>query len=716
VALADGAEWLRAGAPVVCRFSAIFATMGRLKYAFVLVICGFVCATAASYAQQDGIPKAAWLRNGMINAGGWHEPHLFIVRRGGYRPDVRKEYERSQSEEVIRRLKEQGVEVFHTHLYKGFGMAAEKAGMEDAKRTAEIAHRHGLKVDSYIQWNTLMYETFFAEEPKAKNWIQRDALRQPILLTYGYQQSYRYRPCFSNQEYLGYLKRVVRFAMEEVKTDFIHFDNFDLNPEPDSCHCDWCVRGFRDHVRRKYTPEKRKERFGFENMDHIKPPQWNMQHPPSNMDIIFDPAIQEWIDYRCQSMADALKQMATFARSFNPDVAIEINPHGITGGNRSWTRGLDHSRLLKFTDAFWTEEEAAPAAHEDGHMTSRIRTYKMARTYQNIVMINNTDHPLSVAESLAFNQTIAFAGRDPLRPEMRRYIDFYRKHRDIYSGAEEVPTVAVLRSYPSITYHHSSVQLATILAEQALIEARIPFVLIFDEHLANLSRYKVLVLPETECLSDAQLASVRAFVAGGGGLVATGLTGLYDEWRRPRLEPGLAGLVDSQPEAKEYEERVRRVWSSGPAAFKEYEKGRVAYFPRIDPDPPRPQLAPYFEITQDLWRKPANWQDVAEAVRWASGDTLPLRVGGPPHLVANLTSQADRRRMMVHLVNYRARAGEHVKEIEVGVRLAEGASAPKVILISPDAEEKTINLTKEGNEFRFTIPSIQTYSVAIMSS
>ena len=72
---------------------------------------------------------------------------------------------------------------------------------------------------------------------------------QPIMTEYGYQQSFRYRPCFSNQEYIDYLKKVVRYAVVEVKTDFIHFDNFDLSPEPDSCHCNGCKVGFRKYLR-----------------------------------------------------------------------------------------------------------------------------------------------------------------------------------------------------------------------------------------------------------------------------------------------------------------------------------------------------------------------------------------------------------------------------------------------------------------------------------
>ena len=55
-------------------------------------------------------------------------------------------------------------------------MAAEKAEMDDTVRAAAIAHRYGMKADTYVQWNTLMYETFFAEEPRAKDWVQRDAL------------------------------------------------------------------------------------------------------------------------------------------------------------------------------------------------------------------------------------------------------------------------------------------------------------------------------------------------------------------------------------------------------------------------------------------------------------------------------------------------------------------------------------------------------------
>ena len=43
--------------------------------------------------------QGAWLRNGLIDAGGNHEPQIFIVRRGGQRRDVAQtsKYELSES-------------------------------------------------------------------------------------------------------------------------------------------------------------------------------------------------------------------------------------------------------------------------------------------------------------------------------------------------------------------------------------------------------------------------------------------------------------------------------------------------------------------------------------------------------------------------------------------------------------------------------------------
>jgi hypothetical protein len=677
-------------------------------------MAGIAQEPATASRSQEG-----WIDNGIIDAGGSHEPYIFVVRRGGEPLNARHIYEKEQSEEVIRLLHSQGVEVFHTHLYKGFGMAAEMPEMQDTIRTAAIAHRYGMKVDTYIQWNTMMYETFFVEEPRAEHWIQRDVVGKPILLMYGYQQSFRYRPCFSNQLYLDYLKKIVSFAIEQVKTDFIHFDNFSLNPEPDSCHCTNCKTGFRNHLRKKYSAARLKERFGFANIDYVNPPLWNAQNPPEKLDIIFDPGFQEWIDYRCQMMSDALEQIAAHIRSLNPNVAVEINGNGITGQNFSWISGIDHSRLYKHTQVFWCEARYLPEYFPDNRLISTIRTYKMARTYNNVTFTYTGTSESAIGECLAFNQTIGFAGESPLSAEMLQYIAFYRRHRDCFAETCDVAPVAVLRSYPSISYHNSVSGLSAILVEQSLIQSRIPFQLIFDEHLAtlSLSTCGVMILPNSECLSDDQIAAIRRFVESGGGLVVIGQSGIYDEWRRVRVIPGLHGLVDHQVRGEAYEEEVRMsAVASGVSFRKEAGHGRVCYIPEMQFDGPLPPNEPYFTIGTAFWKRPANWQQLVDGIEWTSRNGLPLKVRGPDYLVANLVEQPQRHRRFIHLVNFNVKNVPFIEDIEITCEGSKGKSVRAVKVYSPESETgRDLTFQMNGDSASFVLPRLNAYSMIEVS-
>ncbi|MHB2008003.1 MAG: beta-galactosidase trimerization domain-containing protein [Acidobacteriaceae bacterium] len=669
-------------------------------------------AAQAASASAGAGRQGAWIENGLIDAGGSHEPYIFIVRRGGQRLDAKQISDYEQSEGLIEQLHRQGVEVFHTHLYKGFGMAAEKEGMEDTRNAVAIAHRLGMKADTYIQWSSMMYETFFAEEPRATNWIERDIAGLPILITYGYQQSFRYMPCFTNQEYIDYLKKVVRYAIVEVKTDFIHFDNFNLNAEPDSCHCPWCVNGFRKYLRTKYSPAQLRERFGFENVSFVNPPQWNSDDPPDQMEIIYDPAFQEWIDFRCQTMADALQQVSGYAKSLHPEVAIEINPGGINGENRPWTSAIDHARLLKFTESFWSEERDMPAYLPDGRLISKIRSYKLARIYNNVMLTYAADDPVGMAEALAFNQTLGFVGSNPLSPETLRYIDFYRKNRDMYLQSEDVTTVAVFRSYASLTYNNFGTQLSAILVEQALIQSRVPFAIIFDEHIHRLSKYKVLVLPNSECLSEEQISLIRLYVEKGGGLVVTEQSGLYDNWRRVRTKPGLSGLVEGQISGDAYQEDVKSQRNNaGVPSRKQVGAGRVAYLPAVQFAGALPPASPYFAITNSWWKRPQNWRDIFDSVHWAAGGQLPLMLDGPEFLIANCTLQAGKQRFLVHLVNYNATETPTIARQKVRVVLPQNKKAQKVTLYAPDLNDaRALNFTNDGSSVEFTVREMKTYA------
>ncbi len=76
------------------------------------------------------------------------------------------------------------------------------------------------------------------------------------------------------------------------------------------------------------------------------------------------------------------------------------------------------------------------------------------------------------------------------------------------------------------------------------VEEHLPMTVIQDWNLnaKDLARYKVLVLPNTACLSDAQCRVIADYVKGGGGLVATMDASLCDEMGEPRKDFGLADI------------------------------------------------------------------------------------------------------------------------------------------------------------------------------
>jgi hypothetical protein len=413
-------------------------------------------------------------------------------------------------------------------------------------------------------------------------------------------------------------------------------------------------------------------------------------------------------------MADALQQLSEYVQTLNPAVVVEINPAGITGANRSWENGIDHARLLKFTESFWSEENNPAAYHADGRLVSKIRSYKLARTYNNVLLTHFTKtDPLALAEDLTFNQTIGYVGENPLSPDMLSHIDFYRKNRDNYVDSEDVTPVAVFRSYASLTYNNAHSQLSTILVEQALIQSGIPFALIFDEHLQDLSKYKVLILPNSECLSDEQLSQIRRYVNGGGGLIVTEQSGLYDEWRRTRTEPGLQGLVDGQSVGSDYQEEVKSATiAPGAVVRKQVGPGRVAYIPAIPFDGVMPPMEPYFAITNIFWKRPRNWRDIIEAIRWAAGDHLPLILDGPEFLVANCTTQTRNQRFFIHLVNYNAKQVPVLTAIRAQFPLPNNKKAVKATLYTPETDvARPLEFINENGGVKFTLPEMRIYAL-----
>jgi hypothetical protein len=222
--------------------------------------------------------------------------------------------------------------------------------------------------------------------------------------------------------------------------------------------------------------------------------------------------------------------MSQFIRGLNPHCGVECNPGSVDdlGGAIA---GNDFARLLPLGDAFWDESYGAdsPHAREPGIRSSRIRSMKVGRLYQNSVFAY-TDTPLDAAESMAFNlnclgcvawfqwaEMVSLHENRPILPELKPYIRFFNGHQDLYRNSQTVADVAVLRTFAE--QHFGPRRYYPI--EQALIEGHAAWRIIFDEHLDALDPYPVVIAPDKEWLSASQELRLALFQSRGGQVIRT---------------------------------------------------------------------------------------------------------------------------------------------------------------------------------------------------
>jgi hypothetical protein len=501
---------------------------------------------------------------------------------------------------------------------------------------------------------------------------------------------------------------------------------------------------FRDYLREKFTTDELKERLGFSDVTYVEPPLFE-----DPLSTINDPLFQEWTDFRCQQLTDFYEEMASYIRGLNPEVAVENNPHaGGSGVNTMWEQGIDYPRLLANTDIVWTEEGNEAAVTEDGRLLSKIRTYKQATLLGNKIFTYTSDSLIQLAEAMTFNrQCMGMVGGmltgyelsehretygfdDPyswggsypgfgLTRQKQDYIDFYHKNFDHYRGVATVSDVAVLRTYATMAFNNDRPYQSVYLFEESLIRNHIPFDIIFDQHLGDLSKYRVLVLADQECLSERQLEQIRAFVAGGGGLVASEHTSLYTEHRQRRKDFGLSELVQVQPSRWPARAREPEPAPEGEVIRRQVGEGRVVYIPEIIPAIEKPSTV---SMTSEFWKLPLNAQELVDSVKWAGGGSALLEADASQTIVLELLEQAEKGKWLLHMINYHAARNPSAGAVRVSLRVPDGWEVEDVTVMSPDrASGQGVThqqITQSGGETRvtFTVPELQTYNLVVVSS
>ena len=664
-------------------------------------LCGRYSLRTTAYHDTEDIhmprrtsERPEWLDNGMIFMSD-QEPLSYRIRKGyDIYVDEEERTERSRSEEAVRKLVASGVTLVVMNAHKALGFETEAEDIQSAVEFSQLCHQHGLHVGTYIG-ETLGYETLFQERPEAKNWAARRYDGKHI---HWFDQTFRYVPCKFHPGWIGFQKEVTRLAIERIGADFLHYDNVYVWAEPDSCHCPVCTGKFREFLKAKYSPAELKRRIGFSNVEGILPPAYAPEGAgPRAEDVkrLIDPIKQEWVDFRCEEVANMYRELCDYARSLKPDIVLQCNPVH-TAVNQSYQRAGDIPRLVPNGHFFWVEDGCAPRI-EDGRLISNVRTYKIARTTGTSAFAYMSSGKLSVAEAMAFNLDCigpAGGGRNAVYGDL---ISFYLDRRELFRNMETVADVAVLRSFRSLAWENFRTHLCVQLVEQVLIQKKIPFHILYDDDMADVSKYRTLILPDVEFMSDDEIAHVRSYVEGGGSVVVIGKTALHNEISRKRYDAGFNEFCHTDgTEAT----RVSRGF------------GRAAYLPKIVPHEPMPKRRPYWRVDGLHWDLPQNTEELVETIHWCTGGDFSWDVEAPDTAVAEVTKTKDGSRCILHVLNFIE--GTPLESVKASLVVPDGATVKTARFINPDGGDETVlEFIQKDGRVHVTMPQVDIYGMVV---
>lgn len=683
-----------------------------MKYGLLLLL--FCVNAVLAQAPSNITPQTRWQRRAqqkqkLVKDVTWttHEPILFLFRRGGHFDDEPERYQRMYDPENLKRMADAGVRYGRLFFYKGFGLEYERAGIEQSKRAAALMHKLGMKVALYNA-GTMFTETLYREVPEAKNWEQRD--QNDHWVPYGIQ-TFRHYACPNEPAYREYLERIVKIGVEDLHADEISFDNMMLQPEPKSCRCPRCTRAFHDFLRRRYpTKEAMMRRFGLPDADWVRVNEWDSPSQPEGLAELNDPVLQEWVRFRCESLANHSNALYDYVKSLNPNVALHLNIKGVYSHNRYWTNAVYHPLFANHVDviSFDTGGYDARIDSSTGALVSQIRSFKMARRLGASCEEPQSDE-LRTAVHMAFGHETSVAGY-PGAPYIAGahsvftpIMEFFREYRErYYTGTDNVADVAVVRNWPSMAYSINAAYVPATLMEQVLIQYKMPFDLLFEEQLDRIGRHGAVILAGQECVSNSQAQMLLKYVRAGGTLVVAGNTAEYNEWReKRRVNP----LLPARSEGK----------------------GRIVHIPQIiraearasrargedDPEPGA-SASKVERMSPAQWVLPKNHRDIYQAIAGGIPQGLSITTEAPLTTVMELVTRKASRETMVHLVNFDRR--NKVPGFRVTVRKQFPGSVKTVTCLSPDANDPMpVQFQESGDQVQFTAPATRLYSMIVIA-
>jgi hypothetical protein len=423
----------------------------------------------------------------------------------------------------------------------------ELGDSDPMERTVRLFHEAGLRVVAYLPLNHPFMEVK-SRNPDFEDWMKRFADGKPMTTEhYGYTPYYE--GCL-NSPLREQISRLVMEVLTRYPVDVMYFDGpyMGMRNAQRYCHCLYCEAAYAK-ARGRPVPLQ-DERTKLE--DDIEYWRWLSQ------DVV--------IAY--------LREIREAIRSTR-DVPVLFNDTSLLS-RREW-----RSRAFPVVDGFMFEAAETPGEKLFnmglGHSTGKvIWTYVGTHTQYNREHLRNErvrgwfSYPVE-SEELLIDGATGLAGgagliywglsrffympERPLRYESGRYVkeifDWAAENHELFRATQPAPVAGILVGSQTVDWYKAehfvlgayanAYNGAFQLLKDCSYDAG-PF-LDYAMTAETLRRYELVFAPNAACLSEAQCELLRAWVEGGGRLVATHFTSTADEYGRERKDFALADLL-----------------------------------------------------------------------------------------------------------------------------------------------------------------------------
>ncbi|MDP6360333.1 MAG: hypothetical protein QF473_34785, partial [Planctomycetota bacterium] len=498
-------------------------------------------------------------------------------------------------------------------------------------------------------------------------------------------------------------------------------------------YCDWCNLKFFNHLERtNRLPDFRKNYQHIRDYVSAKHMVLFRQLPPHSHKDRFSENEAERIARICRDPVMAeyqkflfLSHMHNIVRYYRNQKAVagrlgkQYSFHGNQGGGFMGPNAYQIA-LSDFVDTVWFESAGLSTydifkydwnnawgafRFEIGRAMLRGRKPLMCMTKFHKLEPDLVEHEMAepcAGGGVLFVAQHRFAKQPEMMSLVDRYFSFRHEHRAIFAnhGKRRYCQVGLLYSVPTMMYRNYMAAVASppISAmsgmARALEEGHIPFDVVIFNHpeihsdfisLEGLKRYRLIILPEIECLSDEQIQKVGDYLDGGGTVGVIGKVGIRDENNRPRPD---------------WQESVLGAWQA---------RGKVVDLT------PTPTFGRNRDEESDQTRATTR-SAIALAKKALEGEMI--MEGALSKMLWVKPWLHDFGAVSLHFVNYdidfKTGRAAPTPATEISVRIPGDLPVEGAAFMSPGISSAPLMIGQEEGRVSFTLPSVRVYGVVVL--